>query len=221
MQWGEMKGIKKWSLKYPLGAAGILLAAAGALILYWAFGREQASELVVGLIGAGLSWLAAGLLFCVLWSIRTPMADRVEDVNWLWLKGRLDPYYGLFFPETDRDAGALRRFLGRYTAPGASPFLSWLMPLYLFIRMAEACAGEEDWSHFLDMSKELADVICDRLSAVGCFEEGRKLQYLRALGEKEGTGQCAWFGQRLPVLQEAISQYVRIHFDEFSGREPL
>ena len=39
-----MKGIKKWSLKYPLGAAGILLAAAGALILYWAFGREQASE---------------------------------------------------------------------------------------------------------------------------------------------------------------------------------
>ena len=58
-----MKGIKKWSLKYPLGAAGILLAAAGALILYWAFGREQASELVVGLIGAGLSWLAAGLLF--------------------------------------------------------------------------------------------------------------------------------------------------------------
>ena len=50
-----MKGIKKWSLKYPLGAAGILLAAAGALILYWACGREQASELVVGLIGAGLS----------------------------------------------------------------------------------------------------------------------------------------------------------------------
>ena len=203
-----------------LGAAALVLL--GVLLLRWAMGWDQAVELVAGLIGTVLCWLAAVVLLCILWAVRHSVPARPEDLTWSSLRKRLDPYYGLFSshdedPEEGDGPGPVSRFFRRHLGLEPSPFLTWLLPLYLFIRMAEACAEEGDWSQFLDLSKELTDQICERLALIDCFEEGRKLQYLHALGPEEGAAQCPWFGERLPALRAALVTYVRAHFDEYSG----
>ena len=210
---------KKWSLKYPLLAAAVLLSVSGAAFLRWALGRTGAVDRVAGIIGAGLCWLVAAMVLCFLWSARRPAVDPSGALSWARLRERLDPYYGLAFTSGDGEGGLFDRFLRRHFDVEPPPLLAWFMPLYLFVRMIEACDEEADWSHFLDMSKEFADLLCDRLSAVGCFEEARRLQYLRALGPEEGTPGCPWFGERLPRLREALTAYVRGHLAEFAGED--
>lgn len=211
------------SPRWILAAGAAALFLAGILLLRWALGWEQAVELVAGLIGTGLCWLAGVVLLGILWAARRSVPARPQDLTWSVLKKRLDPYYGLFSPHHEEEddegggPGPVSSFFRRHLGLEPSPFLTWLLPLYLFIRMAEACADEGDWSHFLDLSKELTDQICERLALIDCFEEGRKLQYLHALGPEGGASQCPWFGERLPVLRAALVSYVRAHFDEYSG----
>ena len=216
-------GRRKLSPRCLLAAGAAALLLGGILLLRWALGWEEAVELVAGLIGTGVCWLAAVVLLGIFWASRRSVPGRPQDLTWSSLTKQLDLYYGLFSPhhgedgDDDEGPGPLGRFFRRHLGLEPSPFLTWLLPLYLFIRMTEACADEGDWSHFLDLSKVLTDQICDRLAAVDCFEEGRKLQYLHALGPEDGTGQCPWFGERLPALRAALVAYVRAHFDQYAG----